>query len=111
MRNKPDDPVARELSRVTSYLRELVSYRRREDLREALAGNKEKRSAYELSDGSRSSSEVKDDGNISVSARSVQRWWKDWIEEGLAERLEDGSVRARYDAWVIDVDVAEDQQS
>lgn len=102
-----DNPVVRELRRASSYLRELVSHRRKGDLRDALGGDEDKRTAYELSDGTRSSKEVKDDGDISVSTRSIRRWWNDWVNEGLAERLANGSVRARYDAWVIDVDSEE----
>lgn len=103
MMNDADSPAVRELRRTVSYLRELVSYRRQADLRNALADNEEKRRAYELSDGSRSSQEVKEDGEISVSRRSIQRWWNDWVDQGLAERMEDGSARARYETWVIDI--------
>lgn len=103
-----EDPVVRELRRASSYLRELVSHRRRKELRDALGGDEDKRTAYELSNGTRSAKEVKDDGDVSVSTRSIQRWWNDWVDAGLAERIAGGSVRARYDAWVIDLEPKED---
>lgn len=99
-----EDPVVRALRRANSYLREFVSHRRRKELRDALGGDEDKLTAYELSNGTRSAKEVKDDGDISVSTRSIQRWWNDWVDARLAEREAGGSVRARYDAWVIDLE-------
>lgn len=98
----PDNLIANQLAEANSYLRELVSHKRRDDLREALS-DPEKRRAYELSDGTRTSSNVRNDGNLSKSPRTIQRWWQDWIDRGLAEAIEGASVRARYDPWVINV--------
>lgn len=103
MSNRTGDEVQQHLEVQTSYLREIASFNRRHDLREALKDD-EKRRAYELSDGERSSQEVVDDGDLSKSSRTVQRWWQEWIDKGLAERAENGSARSRYAAWVIDVE-------
>lgn len=92
-----------EMKVQTAYLREIATFIRRADLQAAL-DNRDKRLVYQLSDGSRSSQEVVDDGDLSKSRRTVQRWWNDWIEAGLATRLDSGSVRARYDVSVIDFD-------
>lgn len=107
MGERPDDEMLTELKAQTGYLREIASSIRREDLAAAL-DDPDKRRAYELSDGHRSSRQVVDDGNISAHPRTVQRWWKSWVEAGLARRSESGSVRARYDASAIDAGADDD---
>lgn len=98
---EPEKQVLIELRRQTRYLRELASFNRRDELRKSL-DDPDKRLAYNLSDGLRSAADVVEDGRLTKSARSVQRWWQEWVEADLAIRMESGSVLARYDAWVID---------
>jgi len=88
------------LAAIHTYARESASYRRRDDLAAALTDDEQIR-AYELTNGKRSAQQVKEDGNISKSGRSILRWWQDWVDRGLAEKLDDGSVRARYDPFVL----------
>lgn len=107
MGERSDDDILAELKAQTAYLREIASSIRREDLAAAL-DDPDKRRAYELSDGRRSSRDVVNDGDLSMHPRTVQRWWKSWVKAGLATRSESGSVRARYDASVIDTEDDDD---
>lgn len=94
----------RQLKQIAGYLQELASYQRRRPLAEVL-DDEERRSAYELSDGERSAAQIKKEGDLTVSPRTIQNWWTDWVEQGFADRTSGGQARARYDTFVIDENV------
>lgn len=92
-----------EEARVITYLRDIASYARRHQLRRVL-DDPEHRTAYELSDGERSAGEIKKDGNLEASKRTIQRWQSGWVDQGLAERVGNRKVLARYDTFALEVE-------
>lgn len=88
------------LAAIEDYLREIASYNRRRELEEIL-DDPEHRTAYELSNGNRSASDIQQEGNISKSPRTIQTWWEKWVELDIAERLPNRKVRRRYDTFVL----------
>lgn len=101
MAQQEDGDEVTQLKQITGYLRELVSYQRRRALAEVL-DDEERRLAYELSDGERSAARIKKEGGLTVSTRTIQNWWTDWVEQGFADRTAGGQARARYYTFVID---------
>lgn len=89
------------LRNMESYLREIVSYQKRDLLRSILV-NPEEIAVYELSDGTHTSEEIADHENVSKTSRTVRRWWSDWEEKGLVTRLPSGNVLKRYDITVLE---------
>lgn len=88
------------LADMVYYLRDIASFFRRADLAGVLTDSEQRR-AYELSDGKRSAADIKREGQISKSDRSIQNWWTRWTESGIADRQNDGKVRAKYSTAVI----------
>lgn len=100
--------IAQKLDELTRYARELVSYVRRNELADAL-DKPEKIAAYRLSNGHRSSRAVKEEGELSVSKRTIRNWWDNWVEKGLADRTDGGQARSRYDPFVLKAEVFDDE--
>lgn len=101
MAEKENGDEVRQLKQIAGYLQELASYQRRRPLAEEL-DDEERRSAYELSDGERSAAQIKKEGELTVSTRTIQNWWTGWVEQGFADRTTGGQARARYGTFVID---------
>lgn len=102
MSEPQEDAVIAELRRISDYLRELASFNRRHELARALE-DPERRRAYVLSDGMHTRDDIAADDQITKSGRTISNWWSDWVEDGLADRTDEGSAKARYDVHVIDV--------
>lgn len=89
-----------DLTLVSEYLCEIASFNRRGELAAALS-DPERRRAYELSDGRRTSQEIADDAAIGKSAASVRRWWTEWREQGLIDDRFSELPRRRYVTYFL----------
>lgn len=96
------EAIVAELREISSYLREIASVHRRADLDRILSDTPRQR-AYVLTDGGHTQKEIAADAQVQKTVRTISTWWSEWIDSGLADRAEDGSVSARYDLHVLQV--------